>query len=79
MSLPILRAHFDGQHIVLDEPFTLPVNVPLAVSILQEPIAYKDAPDLETERAEWLRFSAQGIARAYSDDEPEYSEADIIR
>ena len=79
MSFPILRAHFDGQHIVLDEPFELPVNVPLAVSILKEPIPYELAPDLESERAEWLRFSAQGLARAYSDDEPEYSEADIIR
>lgn len=78
MSLPILRAHFDGQHIVLDEPFTLPLNVPLAVSILQEPIPYEHASDLESERAEWDRLAAQCLARAYSDSEPEYSVDDII-
>ena len=79
MPLKVLRAHFDGQHIVLDEPFELPTNVPFFVTILNEQIPYEHAPDLETERAEWNRFAAQSLARAYSDSEPEYSEDDIIR
>ena len=29
------------------------------------------------ERAEWFGFAAQGLAAAYSDDEPEYTEAVI--
>ncbi len=31
----------------------------------------------EDEAAEWARFSAQNLARAYGDDEPEYTEADL--
>ena len=29
------------------------------------------------ERAEWFAFAGQELAGAYSDDEPEYTEADI--
>jgi hypothetical protein len=31
----------------------------------------------EVEHAEWGALSARGMARAYSDSEPEYTEADI--
>jgi len=29
-----LKAHYDGEHILLDEPYDLPANVPLVVTIL---------------------------------------------
>ena len=30
MTTVTLRAHYDGEHIVLDEPFDIPANAPLA-------------------------------------------------
>ena len=67
MATAILRAHYDGKHIVLDEPFELIVNAPLIVTIVD--------PDIES--AEWAALGVQGIARAYGDDEPEYTVTDI--
>jgi hypothetical protein len=69
MTTITLRAHFDGEHILLDEPFDLPCNVPLMVTVL--------APSLEEERSEWARLAAATLARAYGDDEPEYSLSDV--
>jgi hypothetical protein len=58
-----LNAHFDGQQITLDEPFEIPSNAKLLVTVLE-------TPDLE--RDEWTGVSLRNLARAYSDDEPEY-------
>jgi hypothetical protein len=66
-----LRAHFDGECILLDEPFPLLPNTPLLVTVL--------TPELAAEREEWSRIAAQGLGRAYADDEPEYSAADVKR
>jgi hypothetical protein len=65
MTTITLRAHFDGEHILLDEPFDLPRDAPLMVTVL--------ASSLEEGRAQWARLSAASLARAYGDDEPEYS------
>ena len=67
MPTAILKAHFDGQHIVLDEPFALADNAPLMVTVF--------APD--DERTAWAALGAQNLARAYGDNEPEYTAADI--
>lgn len=64
-----LKAHFNGQQIVLDEPYELPQNSPLIVTVLPA--------DDEDERADWARAAMASLARAYSDDEPEYSLADV--
>jgi hypothetical protein len=64
-----LKAHFDGEHILLDEPFELAPNTPLMVMVLP-------ATD-RLDASEWSQISAAGLARAYSDDEPDYSTADI--
>ncbi len=69
MPAVILKAHYDGKHIVLDEPFELPPNAPLAVTVL--------SPETDRERAEWAALGAKNLARAYGDGEPEYSIADI--
>jgi hypothetical protein len=67
MPTAILRAHYDGEHIVLDEPFELPANAPLMVTVF--------GPD--TERSEWAALNAASLARAYGDREPDYTAADI--
>jgi hypothetical protein len=58
-----LNAHFDGQQITLDEPFEIPSNARLLVTILE-------THDLE--RDDWMAFSGHNLAVAYSDDEPDY-------
>jgi hypothetical protein len=57
MPTAVLKAHYDGEHIVLDEPFELPTNVAL-----------------DEEGSEWAALGAQGLVRAYGDDEPEYTD-----
>ncbi|HJP95842.1 MAG TPA: hypothetical protein VJ843_00565 [Candidatus Saccharimonadales bacterium] len=70
METRTLRAHFDGNQILLDEPFELEPNTELLVTIL---------PKASEEDGEgWARLSLESLARAYSDDEPEYS-LDLIR
>ena len=72
MPTAILKAHYDGEHIVLDEPFALPLNAALAVTVLSPSTSEHDS-----ERAEWAALSAQSLARAYGDDEPEYTLDDL--
>lgn len=67
MPTALLKAHYDGRQIVLDEPFALPINAPLMVAIIAS----------NEERSEWETFGAQNLARAYGDDEPEYTVADL--
>jgi hypothetical protein len=66
-----LRAHFDGQKIQLDEPFELPTDAQLLVTVLSP-------ATIEPEYAGWAGLAADGLARAYGDNEPEYSSADIL-
>ena len=65
-----LRAHFDGKQILLDEPFELEPNTELIVTI-----KYKASSE---EREDWTRLSLESLARAYGDDEPDYS-LDLIK
>ncbi len=71
MSTIALHAHFDGQKIVLDEPFELQPDARLIVTVLSE-----EQSDLEHDS--WLEFSKAGLARGYSENEPEYS-LDLIK
>ncbi len=66
-----LKAHFDGQRILLDEPFDLPKGSRLMVTVLPPP------PPDGMENAQWSQLSSAGLARAYGDDEPEYSMDDV--
>ncbi len=70
MPTVALKAHFDGAHIVLDEPFDLPPHSALIVTLLPEP---------DTERADWEALAVGNLARAYGPDEPDYSINDIKR
>ena len=71
MSLRTVCAHFDGQHIHLDEPCDLQPDTQLLVTVLQE-----QKPD--EERETWLLLSSKGLERAYGEDEAEYS-LDLIK
>ena len=62
-----LKAHFNGSHVVFDEPASLLPNVKLLVTILP------DNGEQDPERAEWLGLSASNLDAAYGNDEPEYS------
>lgn len=69
MQIITLQAHFDGRHILLDEPYELEPNTKLVVSVID----MKDE-----ERKDWTRFSMANLERAYGNDEPEYS-LDLIK
>jgi hypothetical protein len=71
MDTVTLRAHFDGERILLDEPFELERNTKLIVIPLPQ-----DQPDAE--REVWLLFSRNRLEEAYGDDEVEYS-LDLIK
>ncbi len=72
MPSVILKAHFDGERIVLDEPFEFSVNARLAVTVLPSIESDSDA-----ERDAWSTLGIANLSRAYGDDEPEYSIADV--
>lgn len=69
METVTLRAHFDGKQIVLDEPFELEPNTELIVTVAPRAA--------DEEREAWTRLALQSLARAYGDDEPEYSRDQI--
>jgi hypothetical protein len=71
MKTVTLTAHVSGGKIQLDEPFALPAHARLLVTILPE--SFPDA-----ERQDWYALSKAGLARAYSDDEPDYP-ASLVR
>ena len=67
MKAVALTAHFDGEKVQFDEPCQLDANARLLVVVLPP----------EDERHAWSRFSAEQLAKAYSDNEPEYTAADL--
>lgn len=58
MPAVTLPAHYDGQHIVLDEPYDLPTNANLMVTLLPA------SSDVESEEA-WLRAASSSDAFAF--------------
>jgi hypothetical protein len=66
-----LKAHYDGHTIQLDEPYELPRDAQLLVTVLS-PLSHD--PDL----IGWTTKSADGLVNAYGDTEPDYSEADLL-
>ena len=69
MNSVSIPAHFDGQHILLDEPCELEPNTRLIVTVL---------PNHDSENESWLRLSVDGLRQAYGDDEEDYS-IDLIK
>ncbi|MGD9635003.1 MAG: hypothetical protein AB7G28_17260 [Pirellulales bacterium] len=62
-----LKAHFDGTAIQLDEPYNLPRDAQLLITILTPPSL-----------TWWTELCAEGLLRAYGDWEPEYSIDDVL-
>jgi hypothetical protein len=69
MKSVALRAHFDGQQIRLDEPFTLEPGTQLTVVV--------PAKDEDAERHDWLLLSSSGLEATYGENEPDYTQAMI--
>ena len=67
-----LQAHFDGQQILLDEPFELESDTKLIVTVLSK------QKEMEDEREKWLSLSQKGLERAYDNEEVEYT-LDMIK
>ena len=57
------RAHFDGEHIILDEPVELQPNTKLLVTVLPSDI----------EHEEWLAVSRRNLELACHNQEAEYT------
>lgn len=70
MSAVILKAHFDGECIQLDEPHNLRPNCELLVTVV--------TPELMAERKAFFDAASHSLGGAYGENEPEYSEADFI-
>jgi len=63
-----IAAHFDGQHILLDEPVELEPNTKLLVTVLPN----------DSESDEWLAVSRKRLESAYENGEAEYP-LDLIK
>jgi hypothetical protein len=59
-----LKAHYNGRHIVLDEPYDLPPNATLMVTLLASPI------EADSEQA-WLQAAASSDAFRFLADPAE--------
>ncbi len=64
MPTVALRAHYDGERIILYEPYDLPANSSLMVTLLPS------APDGDSEEA-WLRAAASSDAFEFPADPAE--------
>ena len=69
MNTISIPAHFDGERILLDEPFELEPNTKLIVTVL---------PKRDAEHESWQRMSVKRLEYAYSEDEEEYP-IDLIK
>ena len=61
----VLKAHFDGKQILLDEPYPLTPNATLTVTVLTNEVGNQP-----TDR--WDLLSRSGLNRAYGETEPDY-------
>lgn len=66
MNAVTLKAHYDGKQVCFDEPCKLSPDTRLLVVVV---------PDAEESfREDWYEMSRQNLARAYGDNEPDYSD-----
>lgn len=68
MNSVVLKAHFDGNRICLDDPYPLKPDAKLLITVVLQ-----DSD--EAEREAWLATSKSNLARAYGENEPDYSDA----
>lgn len=70
MPLMSIPAHYDGTQVLLDEKVSLPLNSRLLVTVLD---------DSDDDREQFLQLAFNSLATAYSDEEVEYTAADLKR
>jgi hypothetical protein len=70
MPLMSIPAHYDGTQVLLDEKVSLPPNSRLLVTVLD---------DSDNDREQFLQLASNSLATAYSDEEVEYTAADLKR
>ena len=70
MNAVTIKTHDDGKHVGLDEPCDQRPDTKLLVLVALDPE--------EAFREDWFAFSRRAFAQAYSDDEPDYSNAVIL-
>ena len=70
MNAVTLKAHYDGERICLDEQFDLRPEAKLLVVVLS-------SADESTDFNELYELGRQSLARAYGENEPDYS--DLIK
>jgi hypothetical protein len=68
MNSVVLKAHFDGKTICLDDPYPLKPNAQLLVTVVP-------GDSTDAERQAWLAASQASLARAYADDDLDYTGA----
>lgn len=73
MEPKTLKAHFDGEKIVLDEPADLQPDTNLMITILSDTKPNGKTDDIDQAYENWSQVSLSGLEYAYGDDEPEYS------
>jgi hypothetical protein len=71
MPTVTLKANYDGEQIILDEPFEIPPNSPLMVTVLPATEATADE--------DWVSAPRKALSGAYGPDEPEYGAEDLRR
>jgi hypothetical protein len=69
MPAVTLKAHYDGERIILDEPFEIPPNSALMVTVLPA----TEAVDGE----DWFLAAQKALSAAYGTDEPDYGVEDL--
>jgi hypothetical protein len=74
MAAITLSATFDGEHIRLEENYSLPKNARLLVTVLPG----EAGDEQQALRDFWSQIGAHALSRAYGPDEPEYS-MDMVR
>ena len=71
MRPSIIRAHFDGEHTRLDEPFQLEPDTKLLVIVLPKQPS-------DSEQTDWTYVAMQELENAYGEHEPDYSLDSIL-
>ena len=71
MPAVTLKAHYDGERIVLDEPFEIPPNSPLMVTMVPATEAVVGE--------EWILAARNALSSTYGTEEPEYGPEDLRR
>ena len=69
MSIMSIPAHFEGEHVRLDEDVPIPRDAQLIVTVVAGG---------QKERQEFLKFATRNLARAYEGDDVEYSLSDCV-